>query len=156
MRKLSALALAASFVLALAISESDAGWRCRARRRPRCQPAPMAAQAAPAPARAYTVAPSASDPGSFLAWINAVRTRSGLRPVGWDQDMAADAAQNSARGFGHSFMGRARRQNAGIGQLGAVESAWLQSPAHASAILDPSITAVGLAGVGGVWTFAAR
>jgi uncharacterized protein YkwD len=154
MRKLSALALSASFILALAITESDAGWRCRARRRPRCQPAPMAAQAAPA--QAYAVAPSASDPGAFLAWINAVRSRSGLRPVGWDQDMAADAAQNSARGFGHFFMGRARRQNAGVGQLGAVESAWLQSPAHASAILDPSITAVGLAGVGGVWTFAAR
>lgn len=153
MRKLSALALSASFILALAITETEAGWRCRARRRPRCQPAPMAA---PAYAQASPVAPSSADPGSFVAWINSVRSRSGLRPVAWSQDMAADAAQNSARGFGHFFMGRARRQNAGVGQLGAVESAWLASPAHASAILDPSITAVGLAGVGGVWTFAAR
>jgi hypothetical protein len=139
--------------------EAEAGWRHR-----RCRPAPMR-QARPAPvhtdpyrsAPIHTAPPSgARDPGGFLVWINSVRASSGLGAVAWSDDLAADASRNSATGFGHHFMGRARRQNAGQGPLGAVQSAWLASPAHASAILDPSITMVGLAGIGNVWTYSAR
>ena len=158
-RVLSVLAL--TFALAVPLP-ADAGWF---RHRRRCQPcsAPTPCQARQATyasmqtGLAYPASQAATgDPGAFLGWINSVRASHGRGPVGWSAQLANDAAVNSSRGFGHSWMGSARRQNAGVGPLGSVQAMWLQSPAHADAILDPSITAVGLANVGGVWTFAAN
>ena len=100
-----------------------------------------------------------SDPASFLAWLNATRARHGLGAVGYDPDLANDAAINNshqnARGLGHFFMGRARRQNAAMGghDLG---NRWMNSPSHRAALLDPSIRAIGLAGSGAYWTFSAN
>lgn len=96
------------------------------------------------------------DAYGFTAWINGVRARYGLRALAWSADAAAHAAINSARGFGHSYLGGTRRQNVGVGQLQTVEAMWLQSSAHLSAIVDPSVTEVGIAYVNGVWTMNAR
>lgn len=101
-----------------------------------------------------------ADPAGFVGWLNAERARRGLSPVSWDAALAADAATNNAyqssRGLGHFYMGRARRQNAGMGGLAQVESMWLADPPHAAAMLDPSIRLVGLAGSGAYWTYNAR
>lgn len=95
--------------------------------------------------------------GSFVNWINRVRASRGLRAVVWSPVLAADAVANSARGFGHSFMGRARRQNAGWGRsLPTIQQMWLASPAHADAIFDPTVTEVGLGMSGDVVTLNLR
>lgn len=104
----------------------------------------------------YPASPQSADAYGFTSWINGVRASRGLRSLAWSADLAAHAAINSARGFGHSYMGGTRRQNCGMGALATVESSWLQSPAHLAAILDPSCSEVGLAYVGGVWTMNAR
>ena len=96
------------------------------------------------------------DAYGFVSWINGVRARYGLRALAWSADAAAHAAINSARGFGHTYMGGTRRQNVGMGSLGQVEQGWLASPGHFEAIVDPSVTEVGLAYVNGVWTMNAR
>jgi hypothetical protein len=151
------------FLLVTLAAPADAGWLFH-RRKARCQkqPAPTSCQArqatyaTPQAAPAYQATQGATgDPGTFLAWLNGVRLANGRGAVGWHAGLANDAAVNSSRGFGHSHMGQARRQNAGVGTLATVQAMWLQSPAHADAILDPTITAVGLANVGGVWTFSA-
>lgn len=94
-----------------------------------------------------------ADPYGFTAWLNGVRAQYGLGAVGYDPNLAAWAAANSSRGYRHSVMGPARRQNVGMGAFGAVCSMWLSSGAHRVALLDPSITQVGIAYVNGVWTF---
>lgn len=106
----------------------------------------------------YTAAATVEygDAYGFTAWINGVRARYGLRALAWSADAAAHAAINSARGFGHSYMGGTRRQNVGVGSLHVVETMWLSSPGHAAAILDPSVSEVGIANVNGVWTMNAR
>lgn len=105
---------------------------------------------------AYTTTEPAQDQFGFLNWINSVRAHARLPMLRWSDDLAAHAAINSSRGFGHSYMGGTRRQNVGMGALGTVEAMWLQSPGHWSAISDPTITEVGLAYVNGVWTMNAR
>lgn len=105
---------------------------------------------------AYRTTEPAQDQFGFLNWINSVRARVRLPMLRWSDDLAAHAAINSSRGFGHSYMGGTRRQNVGVGALGTVETMWLQSPGHWSAISDPTITEVGLAYVNGVWTMNAR
>ncbi len=100
-------------------------------------------------------APAPASADSFAAWLNAERAARGLRPCRVSAELCADATENSRRGFGHSFMGRARRQNAGMGALPTVCVMWVASPAHAAALFDPSITAIGLGQVGAVITFAA-
>lgn len=122
--------------------------------RPACRQYQSAPAYLPAPAPLAT--PQAVGPGesfSFAAWLNAERAARGLPPCGVDAGLCADAAENSRRGFGHSYMGRARRQNAGVGPLPTVCSMWVASPAHAAALFDPSITRIGLAQVGQVITF---
>jgi len=108
----------------------------------------------------YTYAQPAQgggDPNGFLSWLNATRARYGLSPVGWDQNLANWAARNSAaqtsRGLGHHIMGPARRQNSAMGSASSIGSMWMNSPAHRSALLDPNIRAIGLAGAGAYWTF---
>lgn len=95
-----------------------------------------------------------TDPAGFLGWLNGYRASRGLRPVGWDPGLAAEAAANNAqqrrRGLGHFFMGSARRQNSAMG--GDPAAMWAASPAHNSALLDPSVTLLGLAGDGAYWT----
>ncbi len=112
-----------------------------------------------APSYGYGAA-SYGDPYGFTSWLNGVRARYGLRPVGYDPNLAGWAAANNsqqaARGMGHFVMGPARRQNAAIGSAGSVGQQWMNSPAHRAALLDPSITTIGLAGNGSYWTFNAR
>lgn len=94
----------------------------------------------------------AADASGFVPWLNGVRAQRGLRPVAWDANLAAWAVANSQSGTYHGVM-VGRRQNWGWGSLGAVRSMWLASPAHAAALLDPTITRVGLGAWGSVWTF---
>jgi uncharacterized protein YkwD len=111
------------------------------------RPAPQAAQPAS----------QSGDPYGFTAWLNGVRARSGLAPVGHDANLSSWAAvnngQQNARGLGHHVMGYARRQNAGMGAAATVWSMWMASPAHQAALLDPTITRIGIAASGSYWTF---
>lgn len=99
----------------------------------------------------------AADPAGFINWLNATRAQYGLRSVGHDQNLTNWAAQNNAhqvvRGIGHFVMGPARRQNAAMGNYAAIGAMWMSSPAHRAALLDPTISAIGLAGDGRYWTF---
>ena len=99
----------------------------------------------------------AGDAYGFTAWLNGVRARYGLGAVGHDPNLSAWAAQNNAhqqsRGLGHFVMGPARRQNSAMGNYASIGAMWLASPAHRSALLDPSIRWIGIAGAGDYWTF---
>jgi len=112
--------------------------------------APAAQPAQAAPAASY------GDPYGFLSWLNSTRASYGLGPVGYDQNLSNWAAMNNdqqmARGLGHFVMGPARRQNsaAGGGFPGAM---WMASPAHSAALLDPTISWIGIAAAGAYWTF---
>jgi len=104
------------------------------------------------PAQAQPVYQS-GDPYGFTAWLNGVRAQSGLGGVGHDPGLSAQAAVNNSYGFGHHYMGSARRQNAGMGAAATVWSMWMASPAHQAALLDPTITMIGIAASGSTWTF---
>ena len=97
------------------------------------------------------------DPYGFTGWLNGVRAQYGLGAVGYDANLEAWAAVNNgqqhARGLGHHVMGTARRQNAGTGAAATVWQMWMASPAHAAALLDPTITMIGIAASGSYWTF---
>lgn len=148
---------------------ADAGWGRRGRRQ-------QVAYAQACPSQQFARSPSggsvtppypspvvtpsvggASDVG--LGWINAVRARVGIRPLGYDPAMGSVAANNNAhqrsRGLGHWFRGDTR-QNAGMGPLDAIQSLWLASGAHAAAIFDPNITVGAVAYDGQFATFSAR
>ena len=116
---------------------------------PTVQPAAPAAQ--PAPAAAY------GDPYGFLNWLNSTRAQYGLPAVGLDPNLSnwanVNNGQQQARGMGHHVMGPARRQNSGMGDCSTVSLMWMASPAHRSALLDPSIRWIGIAGLGAYWTF---
>jgi uncharacterized protein YkwD len=105
-----------------------------------------------APAASY----GGSDPYGFLSWLNAIRASYGLGPVGHDQNLSNWAAMNNsqqmAQGLGHFVMGPARHQNsaAGAGFPGVM---WMASPAHSAALLDPTISWIGIAAAGAYWTF---
>jgi uncharacterized protein YkwD len=118
---------------------------------PAAQPVTYAAQ----PAATQTVV--AGDPYGFVGWLNATRAQYGLRAVGYDQNLTNWAAQNNAqqnaRGMGHFVMGPARRQNSAMGNYASIGSMWMASPAHRAALLDPTISFVGIAGAGAYWTF---
>jgi uncharacterized protein YkwD len=124
------------------------------------------AQQATAPAAAATTATvtapaapaaPAMDPYGFTNWLNATRAAYGLPPVGYDPNLAGWAHVNNTRqnayGMGHHVMGPARRQNSAMGSYGSVPGMWMNSPAHRSALLDPSIRWIGIAGLGAYWTF---
>lgn len=93
------------------------------------------------------------DTYGFGAWLNAQRAMRGIGPVHCDAGLCQDAAANSSRGYGHTVMGRARRQNAGWGAGAQVWPMWISSPLHESALFDRSITRYGIACINGVWTF---
>jgi uncharacterized protein YkwD len=97
------------------------------------------------------------DPYGFVNWLNATRAQYGLRSVGYDQNLTNWAAQNNAqqnaRGMGHFIMGPARRQNSAMGNYASIGAMWMASPAHRAALLDPTISFVGVAGAGAYWTF---
>lgn len=118
---------------------------------PTQEPAATAAATAPA-----MTAP-AGDPYGFLNWLNATRASYGLSAVGYDPNLEAWAAQNSAQqassGIGHFVMGPARRQNSAMGGFPGIESMWMASPAHRAALLDPTIQWIGIAAYGAYWTF---
>jgi uncharacterized protein YkwD len=99
----------------------------------------------------------AGDPYGFTAWLNSVRAQYGLQAVGYDPNLTNWASVNNqhqaSRGIGHFVMGPARRQNCAMGHYTAIGSMWLASPAHAAALLDPTITYIGIAGYGAYWTF---
>ncbi len=129
------------------------------------QPA-AAAPAAPAPAATTAAAETAAapaapvyygDPYGFTDWLNSVRAQYGLGAVGHDQNLSAWAAVNNdhqnAYGMGHHVMGAARRQNSGMGASTTVFQMWMASPAHRAALLDPSISWIGIAASGAYWTF---
>ena len=119
-------------------------------------PAIPASEAAPTetPAAAATVA---GDPYGFVGWLNATRAAYGLSAVGYDANLSNWAAMNNdqqaARGMGHFVMGPARRQNSAMGAFANIGSMWMNSPAHRAALLDPTISAIGIAGLGAYWTF---
>ncbi len=112
--------------------------------------APVAAAAAPA-------STEAGDPYGFTGWLNATRASYGLSAVGHDPNLSSWAAENNnhqaARGMGHFVMGPARRQNAAIGSVSNIGAMWMNSPAHRAALLDPTISWIGIAGLGAYWTF---
>jgi uncharacterized protein YkwD len=110
-----------------------------------------------APAAAVTASAEAGDPYGFLGWLNATRASYGLPAVGYDPNLSGWAAMNNdqqaARGMGHFVMGPARRQNSAMGAFANIGSMWMNSPAHQAALLDPTIRAIGIAGLGAYWTF---
>jgi hypothetical protein len=117
---------------------------------------PIYAEPAPAetqPAIQYAY----GDPYGFTAWLNGIRAQYGRGPVGYDANLEAWASvnngQQNARGMGHHVMGSARRQNAGVGAGSSVWAMWLADPPHAAALLDPTITMIGIAASGSYWTY---
>ncbi len=101
-----------------------------------------------------------ADAYGFTAWLNATRASYGLPGVAYDQALSNWAAVNNShqasRGMGHYVMGSARRQNSAMGHYASIGAMWMASPGHRSALLDPSIRTIGLAGLGSYWTFNAR
>lgn len=132
------------------------------------QPAAEAVQYVQQPAaeqqqvQAEAAAPAASwgDPYGFTAWLNGIRASYGLGPVSHDPNLSNWAAMNNdqqaARGMGHHVMGPARFQNSAMGGFPGVEAMWMASPAHRAALLDPTISFIGIAGAGAWWTFNAN
>jgi uncharacterized protein YkwD len=128
---------------------------------------PVYAEPAPAEVRTASYETQAAQPAQpqysygdaygFTAWLNGVRAQNGRGPVGYDPNLEAWAQANNgqqhARGMGHHVMGSARRQNSGMGAAQTVWSMWMASPAHQAALLDPSITMIGIAASGAYWTF---
>ena len=110
-----------------------------------------------APVATVTSGAEAGDPYGFLGWLNATRASYGLPAVGYDPNLSGWAAMNNdqqaARGMGHFVMGPARRQNSAMGAFANIGSMWMNSPAHRAALLDPTIRAIGIAGLGAYWTF---
>jgi len=110
-----------------------------------------------APVAAEPVYVPAGDPYGFTAWLNGVRAQYGLGAVGVDPNLSNWAAMNNGQqnaiGMGHHVMGPARRQNSGMGASGTVWQMWMASPAHQAALLDPSISMIGIAAGGAYWTF---
>ncbi len=104
------------------------------------------------PAQGYAV----SDPYGFVPWLNSVRASYGLGAVGHDANLSNWANMNNsqqmAHGLGHFVMGPARRQNSAMGAA-FPGSMWMGSPAHRAALLDPTISWIGIAAAGAYWTF---
>lgn len=112
------------------------------------------------PAAATAAGPQFGAVGDFYGftnWLNGVRAQYGLGAVGHDANLDGWAAINNdhqnAYGMGHHVMGPARRQNSGMGAAGTVWQMWMASPAHRAALLDPSISWIGIAASGAYWTY---
>lgn len=121
---------------------------------------PLPTPQAPAKASPQTSVPP--EVQSFLGQLNAMRAQRGLSMVRYDAYCYNDASINNrfqlAHGIGHFFMGRARRQNAAIGQSSSYQVLiqWANSPGHADALFDPTIQFAAVAHDGHAWTFSAR
>ena len=116
--------------------------------------------AAPQPVQAAPAATyGGGDPYGFISWLNSTRASYGLGPVSYDANLSNWAAMNNnqqlARGLGHFVMGPARRQNSAMGG-GFPGAMWMASPAHRAALLDPTISWIGIAAAGAYWTFNAN
>lgn len=107
-----------------------------------------------------TTTVTTSDPYGFTNWLNSTRASYGLPMVVYDASLSGWAASNNAsqavHGLGHFVFGPARRQNSGFGSSATIWPSWLGSPGHASALLDPSITVIGISENGGWWTYSAH
>jgi uncharacterized protein YkwD len=115
----------------------------------------------PVPEGYIKIEQQTGDSLGFVAWLNGQRTSVGLSPVMWNEGMANAAAINNSYqviyGIGHHAMAGARRQNASASmEYPALLYAWLASPGHRSALLDPTIQWVGIAFSGVYVTFSAR
>jgi uncharacterized protein YkwD len=121
------------------------------------EPAPASATTTSEAAPTAPAATVAGDPYGFVGWLNATRAAYGLSAVGYDANLSNWAAMNNdqqaARGMGHFVMGPARRQNSAMGAFANIGAMWMNSPAHRAALLDPTISAIGIAGLGAYWTF---
>jgi hypothetical protein len=93
-----------------------------------------------------------SDPYRFGAKLNHARSQYYRKALVHDPALSALAAANSSKGWGHHG-GHHGRENVGMGSLDAVMASWLASPAHASALLDPSLSRYGIAQANGIWTY---
>jgi uncharacterized protein YkwD len=100
-----------------------------------------------------------ADMTGFVAILNGIRARHGLRALVLDGNLSAWAASNNAaqsrRGIGHFVMGPATRQNAAwnFRDAASVAGAWMASPGHRAAMLAREVTRVGIAyGPGNYWT----
>ncbi len=131
--------------------------RLRAFKRPSANQVAPTTTSNAAPVATAAASTEAGDPYGFLGWLNATRASYGLPAVGYDANLSNWAAMNNdqqaARGMGHFVMGPARRQNSAMGAFANIGSMWMNSPAHRAALLDPTITAIGIAGLGAYWTF---
>jgi hypothetical protein len=109
--------------------------------------------------QALSVCSNPTDPAGFTAWLNGERAKYGLRAVVYDANLAGwchlNNLQQLARGLGHFIIGPARRQNSGMGPGCNMGAMWMNSPAHRAALLDPTITTIGISGHGQWWTFSA-
>lgn len=124
-------------------------------------PAPVVQQAAPVQASPQAVvADVGGDADGFIAWLNSTRAAYGLQPVVYDQTLSDWAQlnnqQQAARGCGHFIFGPATRQNASFIPWPNTGPAWLSSPPHAAALLDPGISRCGIAWMGSISTFNAN
>jgi len=92
---------------------------------------------------------SASDaPSSFVATLNAERSKHGLQPVASRQNLEAAASQNNqwqaSRGLGHHYLGGYGQCAAGpFATMAQALHAWLCSPAHRALILAPDLCEIG-------------
>lgn len=127
---------------------------------------PVAYRTTSQPEQLQEIQSTGADPYGFVSWLNGVRAQYGLGAVSYDGNLSAWGAVNDqsqrAYGMGHHVM-PARRQNAGAGQSPSVIfPMWLASPGHRAALLDPSITTVGISATpsgnayGYYWTFNAN
>ncbi len=100
------------------------------------------------------------DSYGFVSWLCAQRAAVGLPSVSWDEEMAQAAAANNSlqvvHGIGHWTMAGARRQNSAWMQYPDLLTAWMNSPGHRAALLDPTVRWVGIAFSGAYATFSAR
>ena len=149
--------IVAALVVLLALA-STAAAQCPGNR---CRRAPVrwSYRVAPAPAPPSAVygvpaagtAVAATQPGDFLAAVNAYRAGHGLRALAFDANLAAFAAANNGwqavRGLGHHVNPNAYQVAAagpGLSPAAALAS-WHGSPAHRAILLNPSVRVIGYA-----------
>ncbi len=91
--------------------------------------------------------------------INVERARHGLSALAHEPALTlwaeSNNAQQRARGMGHFVLGPCIRQNVAWGQrdIASVVYAWMCSPGHRAAILQPEATYCGGAFDGSYWTW---
>jgi uncharacterized protein YkwD len=100
------------------------------------------------------------DPQSayFASILNYQRQLRGLGPVGVDQNAVNAAYQNNVyqtqRGLGHFYQG-GFAQCVAVGQPDPASAlnAWMNSPAHAAILFNPSLSRIGFNMMSGCYTF---